>query len=135
MFFPGNSGQTLVIFCPLSIPDSEFSLAMPVPAGSSAQTPAKPPAGFYARPEGVKFSRALRERHATRSKSDGVGGLVGTARCAVPARQRSEGGTSHEDHPLCKAWASPRSLPSPDAALGDGDSAARCPYPPLPAMA
>ena len=46
---------------------------------------------------------------------------VGTARCAVPAR-RAE-----------RTWLDTRlarSVPSPDAALGDGDGAARCPYQP-----
>ena len=42
-------------------------------------------------------------------------GLVGTPRCGVPARQ---GGTD----------VATLAFPSPDAALGDGDSAARCPY-------
>ena len=49
--------------------------------------------------------------------------LVGTSRCDVSARQRSEGGTS-----VVWRMSFVRSVASPDAALGDADGAARRPY-------
>jgi hypothetical protein len=53
-------------------------------------------------------------------KPDGAA-MVGTPRCGVPARQ---GGTKGCERPhVCAV-----PLPSPDAALGDGDGAARHPY-------
>ena len=43
-------------------------------------------------------------------------------RCGVPARSKAEGGTGVVKLTFRHL------IPSPDAALGDGDSAARCPY-------
>jgi hypothetical protein len=51
--------------------------------------------------------------------------MVGTSRCDVPARQRSEGGTKV----VAQAKVSGAfEEASPDAALGDADGAAHHPY-------
>jgi hypothetical protein len=57
-------------------------------------------------------------------KSNKSATLVGTSRCDVPARSEAQGGTNVVGRTIVCL----RSIPSPDAALGDGDGAARHPY-------
>jgi hypothetical protein len=69
LFFDSRDrGRTLFKFCPLSIPDYEIPLAMPVPARIFVKTPANPQIHRRAGDSGVNFSRGLRELHAMTAK-------------------------------------------------------------------
>ena len=59
---------------------------------------------------------------ARRREVETVSCLVGMARCAFPDRSGAQGGTNMESAHFL------RSIPWPDAALGDADGAARRPY-------